>query len=164
MAADGHRRSEPVRRLTVLYDAQCGLCSHIRDWLVRQRQLVPLDLVPAGSAEARGLFPGLDHQATLRRITVVGDGGQLYTDDAAFLVCLWALAEHRSRSVWLASAAGKPFIRAAVLAASAYRESTGAARRRLDTPDGPPGPSGTGSETWPDTAGPPCDDRCAPPG
>jgi predicted DCC family thiol-disulfide oxidoreductase YuxK len=39
----------PVRRLTVLYDAQCSLCVHLRSWLLRQKQLVPLDLVPAGS-------------------------------------------------------------------------------------------------------------------
>ncbi|MFJ2179520.1 hypothetical protein ACIOJG_02750 [Streptomyces anulatus] len=54
----------PVRRLTVLYDAQCPLCVHLRHWLQRQRQLVPLDLVPAGSAEARRRFPELDHAAT----------------------------------------------------------------------------------------------------
>lgn len=39
----------PVRRLTVLYDADCRLCTFVRGWLVRQRQLVPLDLVPACS-------------------------------------------------------------------------------------------------------------------
>ncbi|MFJ8231601.1 thiol-disulfide oxidoreductase DCC family protein [Streptomyces sp. NPDC094448] len=146
----------PVHRLTVLFDAECGLCAHVRDWLARQRQLVPLDLVPAGSALARELFPGLDHQATLRRITVVGDRGQVYTDDAAFLVCLWALADHRDKAAWLVSPAGKPFIRAAVLAASAYRESTGAAGRGLGGTSGEPAGS-------PDE-GSPCDDRCPPPG
>ena len=49
----------PVRRLTVLYDAECSLCTFLRDWLVRQPQWVPLELVPAGSAEARRRFPGL---------------------------------------------------------------------------------------------------------
>lgn len=65
-----------VERLTVLYDAQCSLCVHLRQWLLKQRQLVPLDLVPAASEEARRRFPGLDHTGTLEEITVIGDGGR----------------------------------------------------------------------------------------
>ncbi|MEU3605927.1 DCC1-like thiol-disulfide oxidoreductase family protein [Streptomyces sp. NPDC035033] len=117
------RRGTPVGRLTVLYDADCPLCVHLRHWLLRQRQLVPLDLVPAGSQRARQLFPDLDHAATLREITVVGDRGQVYRASAAWIVCLWALAEHRPRAHWLATPAGQPFARAAVLAAAKWREA-----------------------------------------
>lgn len=112
----------PVRRLTVLYDADCPLCVHLRHWLLRQPQLVPLDLVPAGSAEARQRFPDLDHGSTLREITVVGDGGQVYRATDAWIVCLWALAEHRPRAHWLATPAGRPFAQATVLAAAKWRE------------------------------------------
>ncbi|MFH8688084.1 MULTISPECIES: DCC1-like thiol-disulfide oxidoreductase family protein [Streptomyces] len=111
----------PVRRLTVLYDAQCPLCVHLRNWLQRQRQLVPLDLVPAGSAEARRRFPELDHAATLAEITVVGDLGQVYREASAWIVCLWALAKYRSRAHWLTTPAGRPFARGTVLAAARYR-------------------------------------------
>ncbi|PCG87533.1 hypothetical protein CIB93_02200 [Streptomyces sp. WZ.A104] len=111
----------PVRRLTVLYDAQCPLCVHLRHWLQRQRQLVPLDLVPAGSAEARRRFPELDHTATLAEITVVGDLGQVYRETSAWIVCLWALAKYRSRAHWLTTPAGRPFARGTVLAAARYR-------------------------------------------
>ncbi|NML50502.1 DUF393 domain-containing protein [Streptomyces sp. R302] len=117
------RRGTPVRRLTVLYDAECPLCVHLRHWLLRQRQLVPLDLVPAGSERARELFPDLDHASTLREITVVGDRGQVYTASAAWIVCLWALTEHRPRAHWLATPAGQPLARAAVLAAAKWREA-----------------------------------------
>jgi predicted DCC family thiol-disulfide oxidoreductase YuxK len=48
-----------VRSLTVLYDARCGLCSAARRWLEEQRQLVPLELLPAGSEDARRRFPTL---------------------------------------------------------------------------------------------------------
>ncbi|MCB5169970.1 DUF393 domain-containing protein [Streptomyces bambusae] len=112
-----------VRRLTVLYDAHCPLCVHIRQWLLGQRWLVPLALVPAGSFEARRRFPQLDHEATLREITVIGDRGQVYTGTDAFIVCLWALAEHRPKANWLATPAGRPFARAAMLAAARYREA-----------------------------------------
>ncbi|MFC9247294.1 thiol-disulfide oxidoreductase DCC family protein [Streptomyces sp. NPDC057136] len=116
----------PVARLTVLYDAQCSLCIHVRHWLLKQRQLVPLDLVPAASEEARRRFPGLDHASTLTEITVIGDRGQIYRGTSAWIVCLWALAEHRHRAHWLTTPAGRPFARATVLAAAKYRSVTAA--------------------------------------
>ncbi|MBO0917216.1 DUF393 domain-containing protein [Streptomyces sp. NBC_01260] len=126
MAARTGGRRLSVERLTVLYDAQCSLCVHLRQWLMKQRQLVPLDLVPADSAQAHRRFPGLDHSGTLEEITVIGDGGQIYRGTSAWIVCLWALAEHRPRSHWLTTPAGRPFARATVLAAAKYRSLTAA--------------------------------------
>ncbi|MEU6883442.1 DCC1-like thiol-disulfide oxidoreductase family protein [Streptomyces sp. NPDC046712] len=117
------RPTTPVHRLTVLYDADCSLCVHLRHWLLRQRQLVPLDLVPAASQEARRRFPGLDHESTLKEITVIGDRGQIYRATSAWIVCLWALADHRPKAHWLATPAGQPFARATVLAAAKWREA-----------------------------------------
>lgn len=114
----------PVRALTVLYDAQCPLCVHLRHWLLRQRRLVRLELVPACSAEAVRRFPGLDHRGTLQEITVIGDGGQIYRGPAAWVVCLWALADHRAKAHWLATPAGAPFVRVAMLSAAKYRNVT----------------------------------------
>ncbi|MFD7880511.1 thiol-disulfide oxidoreductase DCC family protein, partial [Streptomyces sp. NPDC059766] len=113
----------PVRRLTVLYDAECAMCSFVRDWLVRQRQLVPLDLVPAASAEARRRFPGLDHRTTLDVVTVVGDGGQVYRGSAAWIVTLWALREHRPLAHRLNTPTGARLAKGAVLAAARWRGS-----------------------------------------
>ncbi|MFJ2114980.1 MULTISPECIES: thiol-disulfide oxidoreductase DCC family protein [unclassified Streptomyces] len=113
-----------MKRLTLLYDAQCPLCVHLRHWLLRQRRLVPIETVAAGSQEARRRFPRLDHRATLKEITVIGDAGQVYRDTAAWIVCLWALAEHRPKAHWLATPAGEPFARVSVLAASKWRELT----------------------------------------
>ncbi|MET7861503.1 DCC1-like thiol-disulfide oxidoreductase family protein [Streptomyces sp. NPDC005318] len=110
----------------MLYDAQCSLCVHVRHWLMKQRQLVPLDLVPAASAEARRRFPGLDHAGTLSEITVIGDRGQIFRGTSAWIVCLWALAGHRPKAHWLATPAGRPFARASVLAAATYRSATAA--------------------------------------
>ncbi|WP_328865690.1 thiol-disulfide oxidoreductase DCC family protein [Streptomyces sp. NBC_00304] len=126
MTARTAGRRPSVSRLTVLYDAQCSLCVHLRQWLMRQRQLVPLDLVPAGSAEAHRRFPALDHSGTLEEITVIGDGGQVYRSTSAWIVCLWALAEHRPKAHWLTTPAGRPFARATVLAAAKYRSLTAA--------------------------------------
>ncbi|UUU24514.1 thiol-disulfide oxidoreductase DCC family protein [Streptomyces sp. DSM 40750] len=111
----------PVRGLTVLYDAGCGLCAFLREWLGRQRQLVPLTFVAAGSEEARRLFPSLDHGATLEEITIVGDGGQVYQGSAAWIVCLWALREHRPLAHRLSNPAGARLARTAVLVAAKWR-------------------------------------------
>ncbi|MFJ2257627.1 thiol-disulfide oxidoreductase DCC family protein [Streptomyces sp. NPDC087844] len=118
----------PVRGLTVLYDAHCSLCAFLRDWLVRQRQLVPLELVAAGSAEARRRYPGLDHTATLEEITVIGDAGQVYRGTAAWVVTLWALADHRPMAHRLSTPAGARLARGAVLAAAKWREGQRARR------------------------------------
>ena len=57
----------PVGHLTVLHDAACPLCARFASWLREQPTLVPLSLVPAGSAEARALFPGSTTRARWRR-------------------------------------------------------------------------------------------------
>jgi len=111
----------PVRRLTVLYDADCSLCTFLRDWLMRQPQLVPLELVAAGSEQARRRFPALDHRATLDDITVVGDAGQVYRSTAAWIVTLWALREHRPLAHRLSTPSGAKLAKGAVLAAAKWR-------------------------------------------
>ncbi|MGW6154325.1 thiol-disulfide oxidoreductase DCC family protein, partial [Streptomyces sp. NPDC055144] len=112
-----------ARRLILLYDAQCPLCTFLRNWLARQRQLVPLDLVPAGSEEARRRCPGIDHISTLSEITLVGDSGQIYRGPAAWVVTLWALSEYRRLSHRFSTPAGARLARAAVLAAAKYRQA-----------------------------------------
>ncbi|MEW1585626.1 DCC1-like thiol-disulfide oxidoreductase family protein [Micromonospora vinacea] len=111
-----------IRGFTVLFDAACSLCRAARRWLSSRAQLVPLEFVPAGSAEARRRFPGLDHDATLRDLTVIADTGEVYAGDGAWLACLWALADHRSTAERLARPALLPLARQTVAAASAIRE------------------------------------------
>jgi predicted DCC family thiol-disulfide oxidoreductase YuxK len=88
-----------MRRLTVLYDSQCALCQRAWIWLNAQRQYVRLEFIPAGSELARSRLPELDHEATLRELTVIGDGGEVYLGVKAWLMCLWALREYRSMAL-----------------------------------------------------------------
>jgi predicted DCC family thiol-disulfide oxidoreductase YuxK len=114
----------PIRSLTVLYDSRCPICRAARHWLEGRRQLVPLEFVAAGSAQARQRYPALDHARTLREITVVADTGAVYTADAAWLVCLWALAGFRATAYRLARPGLRPLARQVVAAASGIRELT----------------------------------------
>ena len=92
-----------MRELTVLYDAQCELCCAARDWLAAQPTHIPVKLVAAGSDDARARFPGLDHAATMGQLTAIDDEGDVYHDDKAWVVSLWATREHRRWATRLAA-------------------------------------------------------------
>jgi predicted DCC family thiol-disulfide oxidoreductase YuxK len=120
---------------TVLFDAGCPICRAAHRWLDGRAQLVPLTFVPAGSAEARLRFPGLDHAATLRDMTVVADTGEVYVDDGAWLACLWALADYRGMAERLSAPHLLPTARRFIAAAAAVRQSTRSADYRGDCAD-----------------------------
>ena len=91
-----------MQSLTVLYDADCGICRRARAWLESRRQLVPLRFVAAASNAARSRFPGIDVEQTLQRLTVIGDDGRVWYGRNAWIMCLWALKRHRRLAVSLA--------------------------------------------------------------
>lgn len=111
-------------KLTVLYDAHCGVCREARAWLERQPKYVPLEFVAAGSDEAARRFPALDHRATLASLTVIGDRGAVYRGTSAWLMVLWALREWRERAQTFAWGPARPLFAAAVWLISALRTTT----------------------------------------
>lgn len=123
-----------MNRLYVLYDAGCPMCSRFRSWLVTQPHVIPVMAVAAGSADARALLPHLDHDATLREITVVADAGAVWTGASAWVTCLWATVEHRDLATRLATPLGLPVARAMAWAAAGLRAS-------LTTTTGPDAPA-----------------------
>lgn len=116
-------------QLVVLYDAGCPLCRGFSRWLGEQPLLVPLELVPAGSAEARRRFPGVDHEATLREITVLADDGRLWTNEHAWVMALWATATHRHTAERLSRPGMLPVARSMAVAAARLRSVTSSTLR-----------------------------------
>jgi hypothetical protein len=96
-----------VTRLTLDYDARCGLCSALRDWIGRQPQLVPVECRPKRS--------GTDD------LVVTADTGEVWRGDEAWLMVLWALSEYRHWAYRLASPLLLPTARALFARLSAYR-------------------------------------------
>ena len=81
-------------RLTILYDERCTFCMRCRDWLATQPCLVPVELLAAGSLEAKrryGAVPWLGSE-----LVVVDGGGRVWAGPPAFLMCLWATVRYRS--------------------------------------------------------------------
>jgi hypothetical protein len=96
-----------MSRLTVYYDARCGLCCAVRDWLDHQPQLVPVECRPQPRASDD--------------LRVEADTGETWTGDSAWLVVLWALAAYREWSYRLASPLLLPTARTLFATLSAYR-------------------------------------------
>ena len=93
--------------LTVYYDARCGLCCAVRDWIGRQRQLVPVTCVPKPDA--------------MDELVVLADTGQFWSGDSAWLMVLWALADYREWSYRLAGPLLLPMARGIFAQLSRYR-------------------------------------------
>jgi hypothetical protein len=53
----------------------------------------------------------------------VGDGGQVWTGAQAWVVCLWATAEHRDLAIRLSTPLGLPVAKAMANAAAGLRAS-----------------------------------------
>ena len=120
----GNRRGMPGE-LTVLYDASCRVCRSARDWLNGQPKYVSLRFVAAGSPRAKRLFPTLDHEATLRDITVIDNVGNVYRGAKAWVMCLWATREHRARAIALTTPALWPMAKRFIAWVSTNRGSLG---------------------------------------
>lgn len=130
-----------VEGLVVLTDVGCPLCRRFADWLARQPLLVPLELVPAGSAQARRRFPSLDHDRTLEEVTVIGADGALWTREHAWVMCLWATRSHRGLAERLARPHLLPLARGAAYSAAGLRHLLGGSGGRAgDYADGCAGP------------------------
>ena len=111
----------PVTGLTVLTDPGCPLCRGFAEWLGRQPLLVPLEIVPAGSAEARRRFPARDPGPTLAEVTVVGAEGAGGTHEHAWVLCLWATRSYRGAAERLAHPRLLPLARGAAYTAAGLR-------------------------------------------
>ena len=73
-------------RLYVLYDAGCGLCSQLVQWISKQPASFSLQFVAAGSDEARRLFPEFQSTARPEELVVISEDGSVYRDEAALAV------------------------------------------------------------------------------
>lgn len=93
-------------RLVVVYDETCALCRKAREWLLTQTTFIPLELLAAGSSEARhryGSLPWLGEE-----LVVVDQDGRAWIGPAAFLMAMWATHRYRHWSYRLSGPAFAP--------------------------------------------------------
>jgi predicted DCC family thiol-disulfide oxidoreductase YuxK len=102
-----------MKNLYVLYDERCAICKRLRDWLLVQRSWIGLSMIAAGSPRAKALFPGLDKIASASDLVVISDGGEVYLNNHAWIMCLYALEDYRNWALRLASPILLPLARQA---------------------------------------------------
>ena len=110
-----------MKKLYVLYDPHCELCCRLKDWLCAQRSWIGLELMAAGSAEARELFPELEQVASRNDLAVISDEGAIYLNDRAWIMVLYALNEYRDWASRLTHPLLMPLARQAYAALSRNR-------------------------------------------
>jgi predicted DCC family thiol-disulfide oxidoreductase YuxK len=110
-----------MKWLAVLYDDQCGMCSHLRRWLEKQPAFVALRLVPLHSPAAAASFPGIGRFDPGEKLVVVADDGRVWRGDSAWITVLWALHNGCELALKLASPALRPLARKIVTAVSNNR-------------------------------------------
>jgi predicted DCC family thiol-disulfide oxidoreductase YuxK len=98
-----------IKRLTVFYDDRCEFCIRAAGWLAFQDQYIPIETVPrrAGAAVRRlG-----ERMKAEDQLLVLDDRGGLYRGPQAFIICLYALKDHREWAMRLAEPAMMPLAR-----------------------------------------------------
>ena len=110
-----------MKKLTVLYDADCAFCRRCRAWLLRQATFLELEFVPADSWEVERRFPGLEPSDTPDELVAISDEGGVYRGPHAFIMCLYALRKYRDLALWLARPWVRPLARQALGLLSSQR-------------------------------------------
>lgn len=109
--------------LYVLYDERCELCKRLKEWLLVQRSWIGLSMIPAGSARAKAMFPALESISGSNDLIVVSDAGEVYLNNHAWIMCLYALTEYRDWALRLASPPLLPLARQAFETLSKNRQA-----------------------------------------
>ena len=112
-----------MKKLYVLYDPKCALCQRLKEWLQVQRSYIELCLIPAGSDEAQRMFPTLKQIASANDLVVVSDEGQIYLNNNAWIMTLYALTEYREWACRLSHPMLLPLVRQAFATISRNRYS-----------------------------------------
>ena len=107
--------------LYLLYDAHCGLCCQLKQWLMKQKLAIPLCLVSWDSDQARRMFPTIVTSRSASELTVISNAGEVWRNEKAWLMVFHALVRYQTIARKLATPALLPFARQALLTLSYNR-------------------------------------------
>ena len=100
-----------MKRLYVLYDAECELCRRCGYWLSLQSKFIELVFVPLQSPDLEERFPGISEFKPQEQMLVVSDDGAVYRGPSAWIMCLYALRYYRHWAQRMAHPALFPWAR-----------------------------------------------------
>jgi len=102
-----------MKKLTVFYDAGCGICRECSEWLQLQPAFLELELIALQTPGLEERFPTLQQYRLVEQLLVLGDDGSVYQGSDAWIMCLYALKEYRELSARLSHPLLRPFARKA---------------------------------------------------
>ena len=97
-------------KLTVFFDAQCGMCVRAASWLEREPCYFPVELLPMQSREARDRYPEIAAELDNGTFVVLDDRGGVYLESSARLMLLYATRRYRPLSLKLSHPALRPLV------------------------------------------------------
>ena len=112
-----------MEKLYVLYDPNCELCCRLKDWILVQRAWIGIAVIAAGSEKAKRLFPELDQIAGQDDLAVISDEGEVYLNDRAWIMVLYAMVEYRDWAARLTHPLLMPLARQAFATLSKNRHT-----------------------------------------
>jgi predicted DCC family thiol-disulfide oxidoreductase YuxK len=112
-----------MEKLYVLYDPKCALCCRLKNWILVQRSWLGLALIEQGSEKANRLFPDLGQIASKDDLAVITDEGDVYLNDRAWIMVLYAMVEYRDWAARLTHPLLMPLARQAFAALSRNRHA-----------------------------------------
>ena len=112
-----------MNSLTVLYDAECGLCIGCKHWVKRQGTYFPVHFLAQGGTESAQRYPDLVTEGAAEELIAISDTGDVYRNDKAWLMVLYALTRYRPLALRLARPAMREMARQAYCWVSRRRHS-----------------------------------------
>lgn len=112
-----------IKKLHILYDADCAMCRQCRAFLLKQPAYFALEFVPLQTLDLESRFPGIGQFHPDRELIVITDEGGVYQGASAWIMCLYALPEYREWSQRLASPTLLPYAKKAVSVISSHRQA-----------------------------------------
>jgi predicted DCC family thiol-disulfide oxidoreductase YuxK len=112
-----------MEKLYVLYDSRCELCLRLKDWLLVHRSWLGLCMIAAGSEKAKRMFPELEQIASANDLAVISDEGEVYLNNNAWIMALYALDDYRDWACRLAHPLLLPLARQAFATISRNRHA-----------------------------------------
>jgi predicted DCC family thiol-disulfide oxidoreductase YuxK len=92
-----------MKKLTVLYDGECGLCGRARAHFLKEVTYLELEFLDLHDPSVETRFPGIHRLEPEKQLVVIADSGEIYWGADAWIMVLYATRKYRALSLRLGS-------------------------------------------------------------
>ena len=92
-----------IKRLTVLYDGECGLCGRLKQRLEGEPVWIELEFLALQDPTVAQRFPGIEAYEPTRHLVIISDTRDVYCAESAWIMILYATKAFRGLSLQLSA-------------------------------------------------------------